>query len=258
MGRESVLHSLLLGADRDRSPRLFEVIELATTPMLDHTRSQKRGLVSVARSWEMARAALELTLPVLAELGIELPSKQLAALHRNYEQLFAFVRRCSANRDGSADLAALSVRADEEPVEGAWVALEYRLAYIEARLRCGQDFSDSRFDEVFDTPRRSGQPVRGQRMSDSHIARLLGLTLDGFCTLQTIRPSPAALNELFNHTGYIDHSIRGRTAADGSRMAAHTKLAAGVPESDIKKLDLEEDFEFLMRKFKRMKSRRSQ
>ena len=115
-----------------------------------------------------------------------------------------------------------------------------------------------RFDEVFDTPRRSGQPVRGQRMSDSHIARLLGLTLDGFCTLQTIRPSPAALNELFNHTGYVDRSIRGRTAADGSRMAAHTKLAAGVPESDIKKLDLEEDFEFLMRKFKRMKSRRSQ
>ena len=258
VGRESVLHSILLGADRDRSPRLFETIEEAIAPMIEHVRTQKRGLVSVARSWEIARAALDRTLPVLSELGIELPAKQREALHGNYEQLFAFLGRSSAKRDGSADLAALSVHSDEEPVEGAWVALEYRLAYIEARLRCGQDFSDARFDEVFETPGRCGEPVRGQRMSDTHIARLLGLTLDGFRTLQTIRPSPAALNELFNHTGYVDRSIRGRTASDGSRMAAHTKMAAGVPEADIKKLDLEEDFEFLMRKYKRMKSRRSQ
>lgn len=258
VGRDSVLHAILLAADRYRSQQLFAVIELATAPMVDHVRYQKRGLVSVARAWEVARGALELTLPALAELGIDLPPKQRAALQRDYEQLFAFLRRAALNRDGSADLAALSLQSDDEQLEGAWLALEYRLAYIEERLRCGQDFRESRFDEVFGTPRRSGEPTRGQRMSDAHLARLLGLTLDGFCTLKTIRPSPAALNELCNHTGYVDRSIRGRTANEGARMAAHTKLSSGVPASDIDKLDLEEDFEILMRKYKRMKSRRSQ
>jgi len=253
VGRDSVLHAILLAAESHRSQRLFAVIELSTAPMLEHLRGNKRGLVSVAKAWEMARNALALTLPVLEELGIELPPQQRSALQRDYEQLFGFLRRASLNQDGTADLAALSVHSDAEMVEGAWLALEYRLAYIEARLRCGQDFRDCRFDEVFGSPRRCGEPVRGQRMSDAHIAKLLGLTLDGFSTLKTTRPSPAALNELFNHTGYVDRSIRARTHQDGTAMAAHTKLAAGVPPSDINKLDLEEDFEILMRKFKRMK-----
>lgn len=258
VGRDGVLHDILLAADSFGSDRLFAVIELATAPMLDHARHSKRGLVSVAKAWEVARDALELTLPVLAELGIELVPKQRSALQRDYEQLFAFLRRAVHNRDGSGDLDALSVQADQQRVEGAWLALEYRLAYLEARLRCGQDFRESRFNEVFGNPRRAGEPTRGQRLSDAQIARLLGLTLDGFCTLKTIRPSPAALNELFNHTGYVDRSLRGRATNEGERLAAHTTLPTGIPASDIDKLDLEEDFESLMRKFRRMKSRRSQ
>jgi hypothetical protein len=256
-GRDGVLQAILLGADRSRSERLFAVVEVATAPMFELVRHEKRGLVSVAKAWELARRALEVTLPVLVELDIQLPQKQQLALQRDYERLWAFMRRASLNRDGSADLAALSVQSDGPPMESAWLALEYRLAYIEARLRRGDDFRDTRFDEVFGAPRRSGEPVRGQRMSDAHIARLLGLTLDGFNTLKTIRPSPAALNELLNHTGYVDRSLRARSVDERAPMAAHTKLAAGVPESDIDKLDLEEDFEILMRKFKRMKLRRS-
>jgi hypothetical protein len=258
IGRDGVLRAMLLGADAARSERLFAIIEQATAPMFDHVRNAKRGLVSVAKAWELPRSAVELTLPALAELGIELPQQQRVALHRDYEQLFTYLRRAAINRDGCSDLAALSVQSDGGSSEGAWLALEYRLAYIEAKLRRGQDLKESRFDEVFGTPRRPGEPTRGQRLSDAHIAKLLGLPLDGFNTLKTIRPSPAALNELYNHTGYVDRSIAARTDRPGvALMAAHTRCADGVPESDIDKLDLEADFEVLHRKFKRLKSRRS-
>jgi hypothetical protein len=71
----------------------------------------------------------------------------------------------------------------------------------------------------------------------------------------TTTPSPAALNALNRHTGYVDRSISKRLAehAGDEAIAALTKHSGRIPEEQVDKLDLDGDFNVLMHKFARIK-----
>ena len=74
-------------------------------------------------------------------------------------------------------------------------------------------------------------------------------------TPRPTRPSPAALNELQRHTGYVDRSIglRGEAHEGAPALAALTIHGEPILESDVDALDFDDHFKELMRKFLRMK-----
>ena len=138
---------------------------------------------------------------------------------------------------------------------GPWLKLKRRSAYIEMRLRKGQDIPDERFDEVF--PGRA-QPRRGARLSDVQLAQLLGLPHAAFATLKTTRPSPAALNELCKITGYKDSSTQRRSEDHGDLSPIAALSTQRIPEGDLRSLEQDEHFEGLQRKLERTKLRRDE
>jgi hypothetical protein len=259
VGRDSMIHELpFLQRAPEQQRRMWSAIGQAIEPML--TRLSERGPASIDLNTKLALAGLaaDETIPVLKELGINLPAWRRAALRNDYEHLLEFLIGQVSNTAGAGDLTALSATSSSDDHHGPWLKLQRRIAYIETRLRKGQDIPDESFEEVF--PAR-GQPRRGIRLSDVQIAQLLGLPHAAFATLKTMQPSPAALNELCKVTGYKDASTQRRTEDHEHRSAVAALSARRIPEADLQRLDQEkqdEHFENLRRKLERTKLRRDE
>lgn len=260
VGRESLIHDLLLlPPAREQRQRLWSAIPQAIEPMFSQLLKHGATSIDLNTKLGLAGLAVDETLPVLKQLGINLPAWRRAALLKEYEHLLDFLMALFANTAGADDLTALSGTLSTPPSDeqhGPWLKLQRRNAYIETRLRKGQDIPDERFEEVFPTRSR---PRRGMRLSDVQIAQLLGLSHAAFATFKTIRPSPAALNELCKITGYKDASTQRRTEDHEHLSAMAAFSARRIPEAELPRLEQQDEhFENLQRKLERAKLRRDE
>ena len=230
----NVTHEALLDLWRDVMCRR-DVI----TPLCDVTMFIGRGVDRIVAALKRGNAVLSASDP--------------QELHRAVgELLVGIFRRC----EQTAAEASPSHGVDSAHSELIQKLLDRRYAYMKYAVRTGKAFSDERIAAALEISLTEARRVkRWGCLKTEELAKILELPESAVDSLSTPHASPAALNQLLEHTGYRDTTqrIEDKVAELTYALAGTSQSADRISRADADGLATDHEFEALATKFRNHK-----
>jgi RNA polymerase sigma-70 factor (ECF subfamily) len=179
-----------------------------------------------------------------------------AALCKIVLALLQGLWRSAAQIDDDDDCALEMMVRSEPATQDAMTA--NRVAFMRYSVRRGKPFTIEHIAATLTLKlAEARQRKRRANFSDEDIGKLLGgLPVPAVQSLWTATPSPAALNQLLKHTGYLDAALqrdKDSVSKEPAAAAAHTADATRLSKADFATVVVDSQFKELEAKFRRSK-----